>query len=95
MEYSLPTEGNYLVVSKTLIEAAALLLLEVSQPVLCSDWISSGQKILSQRNIKRNHTMEARKNEMNEKNELKEKEYFATQNITQSLRQFPSGIILL
>lgn len=27
LEYSLPTEGNYLIVSKTLIEAAALLLL--------------------------------------------------------------------
>jgi thiosulfate dehydrogenase [quinone] large subunit len=27
LEYSLPSEGNYLVVSKTLIEAAALLLL--------------------------------------------------------------------
>jgi len=27
LEYSLPTEGNYLIVSKTLIEAAALLFL--------------------------------------------------------------------
>ena len=29
MEYSLPAEGNYLIVSKTLIEAAALLVLAV------------------------------------------------------------------
>lgn len=27
MEYSMPAEGNYLIVSKTLIEAAALLVL--------------------------------------------------------------------
>jgi thiosulfate dehydrogenase [quinone] large subunit len=27
LEYSLPSEGNYLIVSKTLIEAAALLFL--------------------------------------------------------------------
>jgi thiosulfate dehydrogenase [quinone] large subunit len=29
MEYSLPAEGNYLIISKTLIEAAALLVLAV------------------------------------------------------------------
>jgi thiosulfate dehydrogenase [quinone] large subunit len=55
LEYSVPTEGSYLVVSKTLIEAAAMVVLAVFP-----SGMFAGLDMLVSRYINRNNNMEVK-----------------------------------